>query len=163
MKFPRKDSIRWRLTACAKSRTWGWPLGRLSRWLKRKISQTSTALWFAWEVRLSQTATRNSPTSETEIRRRHPGPTRPQLSRPSSGVQNGSGETCDSRTDIPVASHLASILYDLMLSSWSFRSRLVTFRALKILTDSPCDIKHTTSKRSLAECPIIIFRCSSIE
>ena len=135
---------------------WPYPLQRL-------VSQTSTAPWFAWAMGLSLTAARNSPTPGIGIRRQRPGPTRPQLSLPSSETQNGSGETCDSQTDIPVASPLPWVLYGLMFSSYSFFSRLVAFRTLKILTDSPCAVKHTTNTRSLAEWPTMISRCSSIE
>jgi len=113
-----------------------------------------------WGVRLSLIAARNLPTQGIGIRRQRPGPTPPQLSLPSSEMQNGSGETCGSQTDIPVASGLGWVFYDLVFSSYSFLSRLVAFRAPMILTDSPCAVKHMTSKRSLAEWPIIISRCS---
>ena len=135
---------------------WPYPLQRL-------VSQTSTAPWFAWAMRLSLTAARNSPTRGIGIRRQHPGPTRPQLSLPSSKARNGSGEICGSQTGIPVASRRPWVVYDLMFSSYSFLSRLVAFRPLKSLTDSPCAVKHTTNTRSLAEWPTMISRCSSIE
>ena len=127
------------------------------------VSRTSTVPWFAWGVRLSPSEARNSPTPRIGIRRQRQDPAPLQLFLASSESQNGLGETCGSRTDIPVAFPLPSVFYDLMFSSYSFLSRLVAFRALKILTDSPCAVKHTTNRRSLAEWPIMISRCSLTE
>ena len=126
------------------------------------VSQTLTALWFPSVVRLSPTAATSLQIPGIGIRRQHPGPTPPQLSLASSETQNGSGETCGSQTDIPVACRPGWLFYDLVFSSYSFLSRLVALRALMILTDSPCAVKHTTSRR-LDEWPIMISRCSSTE